>query len=77
MALGRRGGERQEELWVPTAAVARGPGHPFYDQLNRLLAEAGFDRWVEARCGRFYAAQGRPGMPPGDAIFNRRLQQQR
>ncbi len=65
MALGRRGGERQEELWVPTAAVARGPGHPFYDKLNELLAEAGFDRWVEQRCQAFYAVQGRPGIPPG------------
>jgi transposase len=65
MALGRRGGERQEELWIPTAAVARGPGHPFYDKLNELLAEAGFDRWVEERCRGFYAEQGRPGIPPG------------
>ncbi len=65
MALGRRGGERQEELWIPTAAVARGPGHPFYDKLNELLAEAGFDRWVEERCRAYYAAQGRPGIPPG------------
>jgi transposase len=65
MALGRRGGTRQEELWVPTAAVARGPGHPFYDRLNELLAEAGFDGWVEARCRAFYAGQGRPGIPPG------------
>jgi transposase len=65
MALGRRGGERQEELWVPTAAVARGPGHPFYDKLNELLAVAGFDRWVEQRCQAFYAAQDRPGIPPG------------
>jgi len=65
MALGRRGGERQEELWIPTAAVARGPGHPFYDQLNELLAEAGFDRWVEERCRAYYAEQGRPGIPPG------------
>lgn len=65
MALGQRGGERQEELWIPTASVARGPGHPFYDQLNRLLEEVGFDRWVEARCRAFYAAQGRPGIPPG------------
>lgn len=66
MALGGRDGERQDELWIPTtAAVARGPGHPFYDRLNELLAEAGFDRWVEERCRVFYAAQGRPGIPPG------------
>ncbi len=65
MALGRRGGERQEEFWIPTAAVARGPGHPFYDKLNELLAEAGFDRWVEERCRPYYAECGRPGIPPG------------
>jgi transposase len=65
MALGRRSGERQEELWIPTANVARGPGHPFYDKLNELLAEASFDRWVEERCRAFYAEQGRPGIPPG------------
>ncbi len=65
MALGRRGGERQDELWIPTAAVARGPGHPFYDKLNELLAEAGFDRWVEERCRPYYAERGRPGIPPG------------
>jgi hypothetical protein len=65
MALGQRGEQRQEELWIPTAAVARGPGHPFYDQLNKLLAEAGFDRWVEARCRACCAEQGRSGIPPG------------
>ena len=65
MALGQRGGERQEELWIPAARVARGPGHPFYDQLNKLLGEAEFDRWVEERCRTFYAEQGRPGIPPG------------
>jgi len=65
MALGLRGGERQEELWIPTMAVVRGPGHPFYDRLNELLAEVGFDRWIEERCRPYYAEQGRPGIPPG------------
>lgn len=65
MALGRRGGDRQEELWIPTASVVRGPGHPFYDRLNKLLREAEFDRWVEERCRAYYAEQGRPGIPPG------------
>lgn len=65
MALGRCGGERQEALWIPTAAVARGPGHPFYDKLNEVLGEVGFDRWVEERCRAYYAEQGRPGIPPG------------
>jgi len=33
--------------------------------LARLLAEAGFDRWVEERCRPYYAERGRPGIPPG------------
>lgn len=66
MAMGRREGERQDPLWVAAQNIVRGPGSPFYAQLNATLAEAGFDRWVERRCARFYAEKtGRPGVPPG------------
>ena len=65
MALGRRGGERQEELWVATADLPTSPGHIFYEKLNGLLAEAGFDAWVEKLCTPYYAKTGRPGIPPG------------
>ncbi len=65
MALGRHKSERQEALWIATDEVAKGPGHPFYARLNAIFAEAGFDRWVEKRCQRFYANEGRPGIPPG------------
>ena len=66
MALGRRKRERQSELWVPTADLPRGPGHPFYEKLNELLAEAGFDEFVEELCRPHYAERlGRPGIPPG------------
>ena len=66
MALGRRKRERQDELWVPAANVPAGPGHPFYERLNRLLDEAGFDEYVEELCRPHYAEQrGRPGIPPG------------
>jgi hypothetical protein len=41
------------------------PGHPFFDRLNRLLAEHGFDRFVEQQCLRFYApGVGRPSLSP-------------
>jgi transposase len=41
-------------------------GHPFYERLNQLLAEHDFDRFVEGKCQRFYAAtMGRPGLAPG------------
>ncbi len=66
MAMGKRKSERQEELWVSAGEVARAPGSPFYTKLNELLAEAGFDRWAEERCRKFYAEKvGRPGVPPG------------
>jgi len=65
MALGRHRSERQDALWIATDEVAKGPGHPFYTRLNAIFAEAGFDRWVEKRCQRFYAKRGRPGIPPG------------
>ena len=65
MALGRRRSEQQDALWVATDDIAKGPGHPFYARLNGIFSEAGFDRWIEKRCERFYAKHGRPGIPPG------------
>jgi len=65
MAMGKHK-KRQEALWVPTSDLPRSPGHPFYSRLNRALESEGFDRFVESRCRRFYAAVlGRPSMPPG------------
>ena len=66
MALGRRDGERQDDIWVPTDRLVHGPGHPFYARLNGVLAAAGFDRFAEDRCAKFYASDvGRPGVAPG------------
>jgi transposase len=66
MAMGKREAERQEGLWIPTANLPEAPGHPFYRRLNRLLAEGGFDAFVEGLCAQFYhASLGRPGIPPG------------
>jgi transposase len=65
MAMGKRK-QRQEGLWVATADLPRTAGHPFYERLNVLLEEAGFDRFVEERCRRFYApTKGRPSLAPG------------
>jgi transposase len=42
------------------------PADPFYQRLNTLLDEAGFDAFVEELCRPSYAAEiGRPGVPPG------------
>ena len=65
MALGRRKNE-QQGLWIATTELPKSPGHPFYQKLNDVLAEAQFDRWIEKRCEPFYAAKiGRPSIPPG------------
>lgn len=51
---------------METAGLARGPGHPFYDALNRLLREHDFEAFVEEQCSRFYAhVMGRPSLAPG------------
>jgi transposase len=66
MALGKRKTERQQELFVPADQLPRSPGHVFYRKLNQLLAEAGFDAWLEECCRPCYAdGQGREGIPPG------------
>ena len=64
MALGKRK-PKQDELFIPTEKVASGPGHPFYSKLNEVLAEAGFDDYVERLCAPYYKEGGRPGIPPG------------
>src|SRR2546422_6945329 len=67
MAMGRRGKQlRQEPLWIAHSELPRTVAHPFYEQLNRLLEERGFDDFVEQQCARFYAERmGRPSLPPG------------
>jgi len=66
MAMGKRKRERQNELWIAATEVPAGPGHPFYSKLNELLADRGFDDFVEGRCEKFYHEKiGRPGIPPG------------
>ena len=65
MALGKRNVERQGELWIATPTLPKCPGHVFYEKLNGLLAEAGFDPWVEELCRPYYATVGRTSIPPG------------
>lgn len=66
MSMKKRKGERQPDLWVASTELARSPGHPFYERLNRVLGEAGFDAFVEQECARFYSeSNGRPSIPPG------------
>jgi hypothetical protein len=65
MALGKRR-PKQQDLWIAAPALPTAPGHPFYQKLNALLDQAGFDPFVEDLCRPYYAdGLGRPGIPPG------------
>jgi transposase len=62
----RRRRQRQEEMWVATATLAQPVSHPFYERLNRLFDECGFDEFAEGICQQFYAESlGRPSLTPG------------
>lgn len=71
MALGKWTNEKQKDLFIAATDMPRSPGHPFYVALNRLLAEAKFDAYVEGLCEPLYREGGRPGVPPG--VFFRML----
>jgi hypothetical protein len=43
MAMGKRR-QRQESLFIMADGLPKSAGHPFYQQLNALLAAADFDR---------------------------------
>ena len=45
--------------------TCRGAPHIFHTRLNQILDEHDFDGYVEGLCQRFYADDGRPGLPPG------------
>jgi transposase len=65
MALGRQRAV-QDGLLIGWREMPAAPGHVFYDRLNAVLEEAGFDREVEGLCAAHYASGiGRPGVPPG------------
>lgn len=66
MAMGKRKRQaKQASMWVATQDLPRSAAHPFYVRLNQILDEHDFDGVVERRSERFYAEEGRPGLPPG------------
>jgi transposase len=66
MAMGkRRRHAKQVSMWVATNDLPRSVAHPFYTRLNQILDQQDFDAYVEGLCQRFYAGDGRPGLPPG------------
>ncbi len=66
MSMGSRPDGHQESFWIETASLPKTSGHPFYERLNKLLAQYGFDTMAERTCAAFYAdGVGRPCTPPG------------
>ena len=67
MAMGKRPAARQASpMWVDTADLPTSDGHPYFERLNRVLADCGFDAFVEELCAAFYADRlGRPSLRPG------------
>jgi transposase len=65
MAMGKRRHATQRSMWVAAEDLLRSAAHPFYTRLNQILDTHDFDGYVEDRCRRFYADDGRPGLPPG------------
>ena len=66
MAMGKRQRSTQNSLFIPTASLARSSSHEFYERLNRVLIESGFDDFVEDLCTPYYVeAKGRRSIPPG------------
>ncbi len=40
MAMGRRKKRNQWKLWIEERALAKAPGHPFYEELSVVLEES-------------------------------------
>ena len=65
MAMGRQK-DGQGDLMVSWSEIPRSPGHVFYDRLQSVLIEGGFDAFAEASCRPYYAVRmGAPSVPPG------------
>jgi transposase len=66
MAMGKRPSQSLGPLFILTEHLPQTAAHPYYQAANQLLAQHGFDTWVEEVCQTFYArTMGRPGLAPG------------
>lgn len=60
MAMGRKK-PVQQRLFVRSDELVSAPRHRFYEKLNELLDDAGFDAFVEGVCAPFFAEDGAAG----------------
>jgi len=68
MSLGKRSREKQEAIWVETAALRTSGGHPFYERLNKILDRGKFDGFAEHACESFYSNTGTAGPGSGHLL---------
>ena len=65
MSLGRSK-EQQRSMWLAYDQIPKSQGHVFYEQLQKILRQGGFDSFLEILCAPFYANNiGRRSIPPG------------
>src|SRR5258708_33801785 len=66
MAMGTKEAKRKQEELFYASEQTETPGHPFYEQLNRVVEKVELDAFWEERCRGFYHAKvGRPSLAPG------------
>ena len=64
--MGKQHSEPKQERHWYRGEIATTPGHPSYQRLNRILADAKFDEFCERECQQYYHAKtGRPSLAPG------------
>ena len=68
MAMGRQK-DGQGDLMVSWSEMPRSPGHVFYDRLQSVLIEGGFDAFAEASCRPYYAVQMGSALGAARALF--------
>ena len=65
MSLGRSK-QQQRSMWLSYDQMPQSKGHVFYERLQKILHQQGFDAHVENLCAPFYATKlGRKSIPPG------------
>ena len=65
MGLGKRKREYQNSFWIETEKLCNAPRNAFYDRLNQLLDDIGFDEKLEEAAEPYYQSSGRKGIAPG------------
>ena len=49
MAMKRRPEEQQASLWIAHEEMVTSPGHPFYEKLDGIIVDEGFDTYRQPR----------------------------